>query len=268
MVGRWLARRVSPYQISEGTAADKETMSSPLPPNSDPYTVLGVTPDMPFAEVRAVHRRLVRELHPDVNPGARDRFDAVQSAFELLRAQHAGDRRVAGQPGPSALDGVPLPGLIPPFRHPPISRIHTTGLGARPVTPATPRQVLRCLAATKEIQPPHRKAARVQAGTGPATAPSMPRSGAVQGGAGPWPAAHSAIRASAGRCRGGRHRPCRIRGGQGGTSPVEAPSTPRSGTTGLSGAERSEPRAAPPRSGAVRAEAAAAAGPDDAALRG
>lgn len=31
----------------------------------DPYTVLGVTPDMPLPEIRKVWRRLVRENHPD-----------------------------------------------------------------------------------------------------------------------------------------------------------------------------------------------------------
>ncbi|MEM9577710.1 MAG: molecular chaperone DjiA [Pseudomonadota bacterium] len=31
----------------------------------DPYTVLGVPPDMPLAEIRRVFRKLVRENHPD-----------------------------------------------------------------------------------------------------------------------------------------------------------------------------------------------------------
>jgi DnaJ like chaperone protein len=31
----------------------------------DPYTVLGVTPDMPVTEIRKAWRRLVRETHPD-----------------------------------------------------------------------------------------------------------------------------------------------------------------------------------------------------------
>ncbi|MCE8513942.1 molecular chaperone DjiA [Ruegeria pomeroyi] len=31
----------------------------------DPYTVLGVSPDMPMAEIRKVWRKLVRETHPD-----------------------------------------------------------------------------------------------------------------------------------------------------------------------------------------------------------
>ena len=54
-------------------------------PEHDPYSVLGVSPDTPFNEIRIVHRRLVRELHPDVNPGARARFDAVQEAFSAIR---------------------------------------------------------------------------------------------------------------------------------------------------------------------------------------
>jgi len=31
----------------------------------DPYSVLGVTPDMPYDEIRVVWRKLVRETHPD-----------------------------------------------------------------------------------------------------------------------------------------------------------------------------------------------------------
>lgn len=31
----------------------------------DPYTVLGVTPDMPYKDIRRVWRQLVRETHPD-----------------------------------------------------------------------------------------------------------------------------------------------------------------------------------------------------------
>jgi DnaJ like chaperone protein len=32
----------------------------------DPYTVLGVTPDMEMSEIRKVWRQLVRDSHPDV----------------------------------------------------------------------------------------------------------------------------------------------------------------------------------------------------------
>jgi DnaJ like chaperone protein len=33
---------------------------------ADPYSVLGVSPDMPLNEIRARWRQLVRESHPDV----------------------------------------------------------------------------------------------------------------------------------------------------------------------------------------------------------
>jgi Ca-activated chloride channel homolog len=77
----------------------------------DPYAVLGVTVETPFADVRAAHRRLVRELHPDINPSARERFDAVQHAFEMVRqhydrnAPRGGSRQAAGHTGGEARTG-------------------------------------------------------------------------------------------------------------------------------------------------------------------
>src|SRR5258708_2655778 len=73
-------------------------MSAPGPrtQSRDPYATLGIQPDTPFNEVKAVYRRLVRELHPDVNPDdptARERFDAVQNAFEAIRALQASSRK-------------------------------------------------------------------------------------------------------------------------------------------------------------------------------
>lgn len=75
------------HRDSAAGAAGRETMS-PQATEPDPYAILGVSPDTQFNDVRAAHRRLVRELHPDINPGARERFDAVQAAFETLRALH------------------------------------------------------------------------------------------------------------------------------------------------------------------------------------
>jgi Ca-activated chloride channel family protein len=66
-------------------------MSAPAS-DSDPYAVLGVAADTPFSEIKTIYRRLVRELHPDVNPGARARFDAVQEAFKALEARNARPR--------------------------------------------------------------------------------------------------------------------------------------------------------------------------------
>jgi Ca-activated chloride channel family protein len=95
--------------------------SCPRIPDPDPYAVLGVSPEMPFIEVRAVHRRLVRELHPDVNPSARARFDAVQAAFELLRARNtsmknglAAQMAAADPPGPVRQEQEVAPAEPPP----------------------------------------------------------------------------------------------------------------------------------------------------------
>jgi hypothetical protein len=76
--------------------AAMETMSASAPDANprDPYTTLGVPPGTPFDEIKLVYRRLVRDLHPDVNPEARERFDAVQAAFESLRARNTSSRRM------------------------------------------------------------------------------------------------------------------------------------------------------------------------------
>jgi len=50
------------------------------------YHVLGVESDADAAGIRRAHRRLARELHPDVNkaPDAAGRFALVQTAYETL----------------------------------------------------------------------------------------------------------------------------------------------------------------------------------------
>ena len=95
-----------------------ESMSAP-PSDADtrdPFATLGVAPTTPFSEVKVVYRRLVRELHPDVNPGdphARDRFDAIQLAFEQVRALYAARRPTSsasfnGPPPTGALGDTPF----------------------------------------------------------------------------------------------------------------------------------------------------------------
>lgn len=50
------------------------------------YDVLGVPRDATADQIRAAHRKLVRELHPDVNkaPDAAERFNEVQTAYDVL----------------------------------------------------------------------------------------------------------------------------------------------------------------------------------------
>ena len=58
--------------------------------------VLGLDSDVDFEAIRTSWRTLAKEFHPDVRPGddeAAKRFQAVQTAYEVLRA--AEERRVS-----------------------------------------------------------------------------------------------------------------------------------------------------------------------------
>ena len=53
----------------------------------DYYGILGVEPSAGDAEIKTAYRRLARKFHPDVSkePGAEEKFKAVNEAFEALR---------------------------------------------------------------------------------------------------------------------------------------------------------------------------------------
>jgi hypothetical protein len=61
--------------------------------------VLEVDVDAPFADIKAAHRRLAKENHPDLRPGDGDaakRFQQVQAAYDVLRK--AEERREETKP--------------------------------------------------------------------------------------------------------------------------------------------------------------------------
>lgn len=55
---------------------------------SDPYEVLGVTPDASQDEIRAAYKKLAQQLHPDKHPddvaGATKKFQELDEAYTIL----------------------------------------------------------------------------------------------------------------------------------------------------------------------------------------
>ena len=71
---QWVQKRLITVQNSRPVAEifglperDFMALRSRFVPDAprDPYAVLGVTPDMPLADIRVVWRRAVKESHPD-----------------------------------------------------------------------------------------------------------------------------------------------------------------------------------------------------------
>ncbi|MBA3778040.1 MAG: J domain-containing protein, partial [Chloroflexi bacterium] len=71
----------------------------------DPYRLLGLRRDATVAEIKSAHRALAKRYHPDAPGGNRDRFLALQEAYQVLAdplRRREWDRRHA--PGPVRAD--------------------------------------------------------------------------------------------------------------------------------------------------------------------
>lgn len=92
-------RRVAEIFGLESTCFRRVCAEHLAPPERDPYAVLGVAPDADDAAIKAAHRRLVRDNHPDrlVAQGlpaemvqvANDKLAKINAAYDAIRAQRA-----------------------------------------------------------------------------------------------------------------------------------------------------------------------------------
>ena len=71
---------------------------------SDHYQVLGLSRDASTEDVKKAYRRLARQLHPDVNPSAGERFKEVSAAYETL--SNPDKRRIYDAGGGSGFGGA------------------------------------------------------------------------------------------------------------------------------------------------------------------
>ncbi len=76
---------------------------------SDPYKVLGLSPDASDEEVKAAYRKLAKKYHPDLNPGnerAAARMNEINAAYEQIKNPQPQDSYGASSYGGGAWSGA------------------------------------------------------------------------------------------------------------------------------------------------------------------
>ena len=60
---------------------------------TDPYKILGVSPDASDEEVTGAYRKLAKKYHPDLNPGdetAAQKMSEINAAYDMIKNKEAG----------------------------------------------------------------------------------------------------------------------------------------------------------------------------------
>lgn len=64
----------------------------------DPYETLGVPPGASLGQIKQAYRNLAKNFHPDLNPGAEERFKKISQAYKALVAKIQPDPRPSPNP--------------------------------------------------------------------------------------------------------------------------------------------------------------------------